>query len=315
MAGPLLIALAGSISLYACFFFLSVRRAANTTAHWGPRWLARAASSALYNWFTSLYVFSCNHEEALRDKKFDASKQYLLVWHPHGQFCIAALYCFSYFSAHLSIFPKMFCGVAELLLCIPGLAEYLLICNTRSVSPKSMKSLLDAGYTVGVQPGGIYEQVRTNHLKETVYMPANLGFIRLAINHGVPILPVYAFGENQLYHTSCWLRGFNTWMFNTFKMGSLFVHSCVFGLPMTPALPNPGLCPKFRKHLHVRFGKAVEVGPADANPSDARVQEVYQKYCDELTKLFNDYKDELLPKDVAEKGLDIVVRSGKKKFK
>ena len=54
--------------------------------------------------------------------------------------------------------------------------------------------------------------------QERLYFPANLGFIRqahlahsspwvtplfprLAIQHGVPLLPVYSFGENQLFRT------------------------------------------------------------------------------------------------------------------
>ena len=47
-----------------------------------------------------------------------------------------------------------------------GLAEYLLLCNAKNVSIKTTEKLLADGCNVGVNPGGMHEQVNTDHTKE-----------------------------------------------------------------------------------------------------------------------------------------------------
>jgi 2-acylglycerol O-acyltransferase 2 len=259
--------------------------------------------------------YSINTKEAIEKKVFDPSRQYLVIWHPHGTFTVAAMYFFSYYAASSAIFSsrgKFFCAVADLLLNIPGLAEFLLLCNARSIGKSTVNRVLKEGCTLAMQPGGIHEQVHTDHRKEVVYFPAKLGFIRLAIEHGLPLLPIYAFGENQLFYTSDWLRNINIWLYRQFKVGSLFLHG-LFGLPVTPLLPNPLLLPNPGSNMDLRWGEPVEVGPADSDPSDEKVRDVFARYCASLQKLFDKYKHECLPKEVADLGLEIILRSGSPK--
>merc|ERR1719310_2498494 len=104
-----------------------------------------------------------------------------------------------------------------------------------------MSKVLSEGKCVALQPGGIHEQVNTNFNKETVYFPGRLGFVRMAIKHGVPLLPIYCFGENQLFQTSDWMTKLNVWLYKKFKVGTVLVHSSFFGLPMSAFIPNPFL--------------------------------------------------------------------------
>jgi len=65
---------------------------------------------------------------------------------------------------------------------------------------------------------------------------------------------------------------------------------------------------KRRQPLLVQPGRPVEVGPADANPSDDRVRDIFRSYCIELLRLFDEHKDTALPADVAARGLQLIWR-------
>merc|ERR1712019_59499 len=122
-------------------------------------------------------------------------------------------------------------------------------CGARSQDAKTFDALLSSGATVAVQPGGIFEQVASDHREEKVFFPARLGFVRLALQHGIPIIPIYAFGENQLYTMTPFAQKLNSWLYRSFKVGTLLVTG-QFGLPVP--------MPVFRSSLHIRFGAPVQ---------------------------------------------------------
>lgn len=299
--------LACGLGLWAGWYAVVLRGASRRVGPWGPRWLALALSGML-NRFGCWYLrFSHDTDEKIKAGLFEPGKQYLVVWHPHGAFTITALYFLSNWWARSYPMPGLFVCVADLLLRVPVLAEFLLLCNARSGDSRTFDSLLANGRTVAVQPGGIAEQVQTDDQQETVFFPKRLGFIRLALKHGVPLLPAYAFGENQLYVTTPAVRSLNCWLYQKFKVGTLFVWGRG-GLLVTPALPNPGLLPVPGGPLNVRWGEPVDVGAPDEAPSDEKVKAVFEKYSAELRRLFDAHKDKCLPPEVAAKGLKVVWR-------
>lgn len=274
---------------------------------WGPSWLAQTVSGALYNFGIRWLDFSTNAEESIKNGTWNKDKQYIMAWHPHGAFTIAALYFVSHmWSTNFPSGPDgarhRFVCVAPLLLNIPGLAEFLLLCHARSQDNKTFSSLLDTGGIVAVQPGGIKEQIATDANQETIIFGQNLGFIRLALKHGTPILPVYAFGENQLYPTSDFVRKLNA------KIGTNIIVHGLGNIPVSPLLPNPLLLPKPGQGLHIRWGQPVEVGPPDEDPSEEKVRLVFEHYIGALRQLFDAHKDTCLPRAVAARGLEVVWR-------
>jgi len=44
--------------------------------------------------------------------------------------------------------------------------------------------------------------MQSDERREIAVFHKRLGFIRLAMRHGVPLLPAYIFGENQAYRSS-----------------------------------------------------------------------------------------------------------------
>lgn len=293
-----------ALAVWIAWYSLVIKKAIKQTKPWGPDCLAISVSTLVYRISSWYLTFTHNGEEVLDQGVFTKDQQYVAVWHPHGAYAIAALCFVSHFWA--TGYPggkrgDRYVCVAPLLFRIPLLAEYLLLCGARSQDIKTFNALLSSGATVGVQPGGIFEQVASDDKEEKVFFPARLGFVRLALQHGLPILPIYAFGENQLYTMTSFAKMINTWLYRNFKIGTLCV-SGQFGLPL----------PVFRRSLHIRFGEAVSLGKCgEANPVESQVQEAFEKYLVALNKLFDAHKDTCLPPEVAARGLKVVVRNAR----
>ena len=173
-----------------------------------------------------------------------------------------------------------------------------MLIGIREATPRTVDAALNSGRSVALNPGGIWEQIHTSHLQESVHLQPRLGFIRLAMRHGVPLVPCYAFGENQLYKSyGEWSLPLRRWIADQFRVGLPLVVGR-FGSP----LPLP------TKHTFV-VGKPVPTGPPNANPTDDEVEEVLGRWKAALLELFEAHK-QLLPADVAARGLTISVRPG-----
>lgn len=302
-------AAAAFLATWLVWYRLVLTKTARSVKDWGPAWLAPTASKAIFMFGSWWLNFTHNGEEVIAKSIFADGKHYVMPWHPHGALAIVATFFFSYLSSCKYPGGTMrFVCIAPLLLRIPFLSEFLLVCGGREQSYSTFDKLLRSGATVAVQPGGIREQVETDATQERLFFPGRLGFVRLAMKHGVPLLPIYVFGENQLFPTSGWTRKVNKWLYRNFKVGCLLIHG-LGGLPNTPLVPNPLLLPTPGAGLHARWGNPVDVGGPNECPSDELVREMFERYVVELRRLFDTYKDELLPPEVAAQGLQIILRS------
>jgi 1-acyl-sn-glycerol-3-phosphate acyltransferase len=84
----------------------------------------------------------------------------------------------------------------NLVLSIPGLG-FLRKFGTVAASPKNAEKALRSGAAVLVFPGGDYEVHRPSWQRHTVDFNRRKGFIRLALEHDVPIVPVVTIGGQE----------------------------------------------------------------------------------------------------------------------
>jgi len=225
------------------------------------------------------------------------SQRYLIVWHPHGFVAWSALFIVS----RMAVLGhphgrEWFAMVAPVLFQIPGISEALILVNGRRVNKSVVANLANKGRSLALQPGGVHEQLLSDDEQEQAVFPANLGFIRLALTHGMNILPAYMFNENQMFKK---VRGFepvSNWLYKTTG----------FGLPIGTGRLGVFGWPPRPVDIHVRWGTPIQVGPPDPAPSEERVEELLCRYTAALRSLFDAYAHECLPPEVASKGLKII---------
>ena len=78
---------------------------------------------------------------------------------------------------------------ATVLFQIPGIRQLSLATACVDAGRKTATRCLKAGYSLMLCPGGQDEQLETIYGRERVYLKRRAGFIRLAIIHGVPVVP------------------------------------------------------------------------------------------------------------------------------
>ena len=95
---------------------------------------------------------------------------------------------------------------------IPFYREILLWKGCADAWRQSADWCLKNGRSISVVPGGEREQMLAQRGSvEEIVLKERLGFVRLALRHGVPLLPCYCFGEAQLYHQSRFLSEVGGW--------------------------------------------------------------------------------------------------------
>jgi hypothetical protein len=159
-----------------------------------------------------------------------------------------------------------------------------------------------------VYPGGEKEQMRTMVGKHRCWVNTRKGFCRLAVEFGIPVIPHYTFGENDLYGVSEVLLSTRMWICDVFHV-ALPIAFGRFGLPFPLGLPR-----KPPSGLVLCVGRPVrpqkQIDPkADPDGFSAAVDDLHGRYLAALREVFDEnkakcgYPDdeiELLP-DVAKK--------------
>ena len=148
-----------------------------------------------------------------------------------------------------------------------------------------------------VCPGGQDEQMETIYGRERVFLRKRAGFIRLAMIHGVPVVPAYCFGNSDLYYTSRMLHGLRMAILRTLQI-ALPLYSGGWGLFAYPTprgfpLPVPN---------NVVFGAPLSF-QQKADPSKEEVQACHEQFVVALTALFDAHKAEF---GYAERKLEVL---------
>ena len=145
----------------------------------------------------------------LNRKDFSSSKSYIFGFHPHGIFSFQhiALLVPSLFEDscedtihNISPMDKRRDLCATILFTLPGLRELSLWSGNVDASRATAQGILKRGYDMGIVVGGEQEQLRSQMGEEIAYVKDRKGFVKLALQQGRDIVPVYTFGENNLYY-------------------------------------------------------------------------------------------------------------------
>jgi hypothetical protein len=150
-------------------------------------------------------------------------------------------------------------------------------------SRTSVDHALSQGQRIGIVPGGIAEMFegypKPNTTPDEEYAIVRKGFLRMAIKHGIPVVPIYCFGSTKF---------FKRLHLNVLERVSLLIRvsTCLFfgkyGLPIP-----------FRQRLMFVIGQPIHPpqGSGSDNHAEERVDQMQKQFCDELMRLFERHKE------------------------
>jgi 1-acyl-sn-glycerol-3-phosphate acyltransferase len=122
----------------------------------------------------------------------------LLVGNHSGGTLIADTFVFAQaFSDHFGPEREFFQLAHDLVFKVPGIRALLTPYGTVPASPENMQRALARGAALLVYPGGDHETYRASWHSAEIDFAHRTGFVRLALKHGVRIVPVVSIGGQE----------------------------------------------------------------------------------------------------------------------
>ncbi|KAI9800615.1 MAG: diacylglycerol O-acyltransferase 1 [Piccolia ochrophora] len=233
-----------------------------------------------------------------RSEPLPATRKYVFGYHPHG---IISHGAFAAFATEALGFSQLFPGITNSLLTldanfrIPLYRDYALGMGLASVSRESCENLLSKGGANGegmgraitIVVGGARESLDARPRTLRLVLKRRKGFVKLAIRTGADLVPVLAFGENELYDqvSASTHPGVH-------RVQLLVKNLLGFTVPLFHARGvfnyDTGMLP-YRRPLHVVVGRPIKVERVP-KPDEAYVDLIHGKYVSELERLWDEWK-------------------------
>ncbi|KAF5307256.1 hypothetical protein FQR65_LT06972 [Abscondita terminalis] len=248
------------------------------------------------NWVRSLSCWSYMKDyfpitlKKAEDFDLDPKKNYMFCCFPHGMLSTSA---FSSFATTASGFSKLFPNhtphlvTLRLHFLVPFFREYIYSLGMCSSSAQSIKWILqnpNGGNITAIMVGGVQEAFYSEPNKHRLVLKNRKGFVKIALKTGTPLVPVFSFGETEI--------------FDQFRNPLLqkFQYLVKRFMSIAPIVPigrgflqyNYGFVPE-RKPLTTVFGAPIEVTKID-DPTQEEIDDLHQKFIDNLTKCFEENK-------------------------
>lgn len=229
--------------------------------------------------------------------ELDPKKKYLFGYHPHGIIGIGAM---CNFATDATSFSSLFPGIDLRLLTlemnfkIPFFREYLLGMGVNGASRESCEGNLKRGPGAAVMlvVGGARESLEASPGRADLVLGNRKGFIKVAIKAGASLVPVFSFGENDVYgvyHAEGMLRRIQL----TCQKRMGFALPFFFGRALTGGLLhrlfglNVGIMP-LRVPVNSVVGKPIDV-KQNSNPTNEEIDRVHAEYLAELSRIYEDW--------------------------
>ena len=241
----------------------------------------------LWALFGSYFPVSFEAEEHL-----DPGGRYIFGFHPHGVYTLAA---FATFGNDVLGFSSLFPGLRLTVVTlpvqffIPFYREFLLAIGAAVANKHTIAARLASGpgATVGIVLGGAREALETREGTNNLILARRKGFIKIALRQGASLVPVFGFGQNNLYKPifdpDTWPRvaKFQRWMLRT----TGFVAPLFYG--------RWGTFIPFRRAVHVVAGPPIHL-PTIPEPTQSEIDHYHALYVAALQSLYDRHKDEYL---------------------
>ena len=231
-------------------------------------------------------------------RMFDAAKTFLFCYHPHGVQSAGAFIMASKASGFDELFPGLRVAVQTLSINfkVPVFRENCMMLGMGDASKGCLMRALSSkrpGSSAVLVTGGARESMLAHPYTSKVVLKDRAGFVKVAIRAGASLVPVWGFGENNLYENMAvghpWIQKWQRRIQRVLTFAPLMVQGRgVFSY-------SSGLVPH-RRPISVVVGAPIDVGPADPEPSREKVQAIHKRYKAAVVELFERYRDIYDPK-------------------
>uniref|UniRef100_A0A914HNH2 diacylglycerol O-acyltransferase n=1 Tax=Globodera rostochiensis TaxID=31243 RepID=A0A914HNH2_GLORO len=245
----------------------------------------------------------------VKTAELPTDRNYLFSAHPHGIVGSSSFIFFATNGANFaSIFPdlKMHSVTLDLNFWFPLRREMIMGSRMIPSNSKAIEWVLSrpgGGFAVGIVPGGAAEAMESFPGTNRLITARRKGFIKLAIKHGASIVPVFHFGETDVFHQSKSGEGSTLRKIqNSMKRLTRISFPLAYGQSFLAALLSEERARKLPRWLRVGFfpyrrkivtvvGEPMEI-EKNANCDEQTVDKIHSAYCESLRKLFDEHKKE-----------------------
>jgi len=214
------------------------------------------------------------------DRVSRGEKNYILAAQPHGVVTYNGI--LGAVAAPSELQGRIPTAVADVVLWTPILKHVIGIFGLISASKKSLvETLKKKGFpgTVMLYTGGIAELFLSDEKEERLYLKNRKGFIKLSLQTGVDVIPVYLFG--------------NTTVLSVLKTSLLPTLSRKLGISLTYMWGKWGL-PIPRNDCKLLYVSGQPIGiPQIPHPTQEDIDKYHNLYCLQVQNLFDKYKEKV----------------------
>uniref|UniRef100_A0A4D5RZJ4 Acyltransferase n=1 Tax=Ixodes scapularis TaxID=6945 RepID=A0A4D5RZJ4_IXOSC len=253
-------------------------------------------------WLVWKYAGEYYPVSLVKTGELDPNRNYIFGYHPHGISCVGA---FLNFGTDATGFSELYPGITTLLLTLninvhcPFSRELCLLYGLISADRNSLQWTLTkqgGGNAAIIAVGGAQEALDAHKGKNMLTLRNRKGFVRCALQCGADLVPVFSFGENDIYYQAKNPPGSRLRRFQE-KMKALTGFAPVIFHGRGIFQYNFGYVP-FRERIATVVGKPIGV-PKIENPTAEDVSFWHEKYITALTELFEEHKAKCGAKDAS----------------
>jgi 1-acyl-sn-glycerol-3-phosphate acyltransferase len=257
--------------------------------------LLRARHWSLWKSWLRFFAFEVVADSARAAKAMDRlnqdGQQSILAVSPHGLFPFALAFAalpeqasqaFGYFRPVAATATNLF----------PVVNTFLKWLRAVDAGRSSVNQALAEGHRIGLAPGGISEMFEGfpkpgTHPDEEYVIARHRGFLKLAVKHGIPVIPVYCFGASKLLKR-LQLPDFVERISRILRISIVLVFGA-FGLPIP-----------YRQRLLYTVGEPIYpqyIKEGSAAPSETslefeqQVNDMQYEFCSSIANLFERHKE------------------------